>query len=342
MKAKEIGLRGWASAAVLALGALAAPAAAETLDELAAKAAAEGEIVWYEANSAEMGDKLTAAFAKQFPKVKLRFQPIAGAQGITARIVQETDAKAATADVTTTGIDQIHALTKRGLTEQIDWPQYGVPKELTPDGHAVATTAAIWVIVYNKNKVVAADAPKGWDDLADPKWKGKLGIWAIGHTQANLAADWGEARTDAWMAKLVKQEPLLFKSNFTIAQNLASGELSVGITPLHVAQATQAKGAPIAIVAAEPSSLSMIYSAVIKGTKRPNGARLLIAWLSSKEGALAYEKATERGNPYLAFTESAQFLKGRKLSTFPPQETDKLQALVAKYTGMLREAGAAR
>jgi len=342
MKSMNIGR--WAGGAALALaaGALAAPAAAETLAELAATAAAESEIVWYEANSAEMGDKLTAAFQKQFPNVKLRFQPIAGAQGITARIVQETNAKADTADVTTTGIDQIHALTKRGLTEKIEWTRYGVPANLSPDQHAVATTAAIWVIVYNKNKVAAAEAPKSWDDLADPKWKGKLGIWAIGHTQANLAAAWGEARTDAWMAKIVKQEPLLYKSNFTIAQNLASGELSVGITPLHVAQSTKAKGAPIEIVAAEPSALSMIYSAVIKGTKRPNGARLLVAWLSSKEGALAYETATARGNPYLAFTKSAQFLEGRKLSTFPPQETDKLQALVAKYTGVLRNAGAAR
>lgn len=342
MKRTSIGTTWRIGAAALALAAVAAPAAAETLEELAAKAAAEGEIVWYEANSAEMGDKLTAAFAKQFPKVKLRFQPIAGAQGITARIVQETDAKAETADVTTTGIDQIHALTRRGLTERIEWTRYGVPAALSPDQHAVATTAAIWVVVYNRNKVAAADAPRGWDDLADPKWKGKLGIWAIGHTQANLAAVWGEQRTDEWMAKIVKQEPLLYKSNFTIAQNLASGEISVGITPLHVAQSTKAKGAPIEVVAAEPSALSMIYSAVIKGTKRPNGARLLVAWLSSKEGALAYEQATERGNPYLDFTASAQFLKGRKLSTFPPQETDRLQALVAKYTGVLRNAGTAR
>ncbi|MCW5773355.1 MAG: extracellular solute-binding protein [Rhodospirillaceae bacterium] len=327
-----------AAAAVLA----ARPAAAESLDELAAKAAGEGEIVWYEANSAEMGDRIVAAFNKQFPKVKLRFQRIAGAQGITARIVQESEAKAATADVTTTGIDQIYGLNKRGLTESIDWSKYGVPKELTPTPYAVAATAAVWVIVYNKNKVSAADAPKSWDDLADPKWKGKLGIWAIGHSQANLAGEWGEAKTDAWMQKLVKQEPLLYKSNFTIAQNLASGEISVGITPLHVAQSTAAKGAPITIVAAEPTPMSMIYSAVIKGTKKPNGSRLLIAWLSSKEGALAYEQATKRGNPFLPFTATAQFLKGRKLATFKPDETDKLQALITKYTGMLRGAGAAR
>ena len=337
----------WLAAVPRALAALALLAAtgtarAESLQELADKAAGEGEIVWYEANSSEMGDRITAAFAKEFPKVKLRFQSITGAQGITARIVQEAQASAPTADVTTTGIDQIYALSKRGLTEKIDWAKYGVPAALTPEPDAIATTAAIWVIVYNKNKVSAADAPKGWDDLADPKWKGKLGIWAIGHSQANLAADWGEAHTDAFMQKLASQEPLLYKSNFTIAQNIASGEISVGITPYHVAKSTAAKGAPIEIVAAEPAPLSMIYSAVIKGTKRPNGARLLIAWLSAKSGALAYEAATERGNPYLEFTETAAFLKGKKLSTFKPNETDKLQMLITKYTGMLRNAGPAR
>ncbi|MCZ7600389.1 MAG: hypothetical protein M5U09_25345 [Gammaproteobacteria bacterium] len=46
--------------AVFAAASLAA--SAQTVEELAAKAASEGEIVWYEANSPEMGDKLVAAF----------------------------------------------------------------------------------------------------------------------------------------------------------------------------------------------------------------------------------------------------------------------------------------
>ncbi len=331
-----------ASMTVAAVAAASATAAAESLDELAAKAAGEGEIVWYEANSPEMGDKLVAAFNEQFPDVKLRFQRVPGAQGITTKIVQESEAGAATADVTTTGIDQVYGLYERGLIESIDWSQYGVPAVLTPEPYAVATTAAIWVIVYNTNDVSEQDAPRSWDDLADDKWRGKLGIWAIGHSQANLAAEWGEEKVTALTEKLVAQEPLLFKSNFTIAQNLASGEISVGITPLHVALATQAKGAPIGIVAPEPAPMSMIYSGVIKGTPRPNGARLLVAWLSSESGALAYEAATGRGNPYLEFTETARYLSGRQLSTFAPQETGTLQALVAKYTEVLRGAGTAQ
>lgn len=317
-------------------------ARAETMDELAEKAAAGGPVHWYEANSPEMGDKIVAAFQERFPDVELRFERVTGAQGITARIVQETEADAPSADATTTGVDQIVALYDRGLVADVDWAQYGVPETLTPTSYAVAATSATWVIVYNTDQVSAEEAPKTWDDLTDPEWKNRIGLWAIGHSQANLAAAWGEERVTAFTEALVKNEPLLFKSNFTIAQHLASGELSVGITPLHVALATKAKGAPIEIVAPEPTPLSMIYSAVLKEARNPAGAKLLVVWLSSEEGALAYEKATGRGNPYLSFTETAAYLEGRELSTFAPHETAKLQELVEKYTTMLRTAGTAR
>ncbi|MCZ7600388.1 MAG: ABC transporter substrate-binding protein [Gammaproteobacteria bacterium] len=203
--------------------------------------------------------------------------------------------------MTTTGIDQIYGLYERGLIESIDWSAYGVPAELTPQPYAVAATAATWVIVYNTNNVAEADAPKSWEDLADPKWRGKLGIWAIGHAQANLAAEWGEERVTAWMEQLVAQEPLLYKSNFTIAQNLASGEISVSITPLHVALATQRRARRSA--SSHPSRLprGMIYSGVIKGTPRPNGARL---WSrgSAPSPAPRLRRTTGRGNPFLKFT----------------------------------------
>ena len=92
------------------------PAAAESLEELAAKAADESEIIWYEANTPEMGDMIIAEFEKQFPDVTLRFERVTGAQGLYARILQETEAKAPTADVATTGIDQIYALYERSLS----------------------------------------------------------------------------------------------------------------------------------------------------------------------------------------------------------------------------------
>ncbi len=45
---------------------------------------------------------------------------------------------------------------------------------LDPDGFNAPSGGFTMVIVYNKNLVSEAEAPKTWADLADPKWKGKI------------------------------------------------------------------------------------------------------------------------------------------------------------------------
>jgi iron(III) transport system substrate-binding protein len=318
-------------------------AAAESLSELADKTPKGSEIVWYEANPPEMGDKVVAEFKKQFQNVTLRFERVTGAQGLFARILQETEAKAPTADVVTTGIDQIYALHEKSLSASVKWQDYGLPEAVAKEPYAVTTATTTWVIIYNTDQTPKAEAPKSWSDLLDPKWKGrKIGLWAIGHAQANLAAVWGEQKVDDYVKKLVDQQPLLYKSTYPVTQNVASGELVLGIVPVHVAHSAMAAGAPIGVVFAEPVPLSIISSGILANSPNPNGARLLVAWLSSKEGALAYEKAMGRGNPYLPYTETAKLLQGKTLSVFPATKTNELQRLVSKYTEMLRSAGAAR
>ena len=59
------------------------------------------------------------------------------------------------------------------------------------------------VIVFNKEKMQAAAAPQNYEDLADPKWKGKVLIRSSGNiynqslTGSILAAD-GPEKTEAW------------------------------------------------------------------------------------------------------------------------------------------------
>src|SRR5690242_5046914 len=102
-----------------------APAAAETLEQLAAKVPKGTDIIWYEASPPEMGEKIVADFQKQFPGLKLRYDRVTGAQGLVARVLQESEANAVTADVATTGIDQIYALNDRKLSAAVDWSKYG-------------------------------------------------------------------------------------------------------------------------------------------------------------------------------------------------------------------------
>ena len=57
-----------------------------------------------------------------------------------------------------------------------------VPAHLRdPDNNWFGFSKRARVIMYNKEKVSAAAVPKNYEDLADPKWKGKLLIRASGH-----------------------------------------------------------------------------------------------------------------------------------------------------------------
>src|SRR5436853_7852766 len=42
------------------------------------------------------------------------------------------------------------------------------------DGYYFTLRATVNVIAYNTKLVPAAEAPKGWKDLLDPKWRGKM------------------------------------------------------------------------------------------------------------------------------------------------------------------------
>ena len=79
-----------------------------------------------------------------------------------------------------------------------------VPAHLRdPDNNWFGFSKRARVIVYNKEKVTAATAPQTYEDLADPKWKGKLLIRPSGHIYNQslvgslLAAD-GPEKTEAW------------------------------------------------------------------------------------------------------------------------------------------------
>ena len=79
-----------------------------------------------------------------------------------------------------------------------------VPAHLRdPDNNWFGFSKRARVIMYNKEKVTAADAPKNYEDLADPKWKGKLLIRSSGHIYnqslvGSLLAAIGPEKTEAW------------------------------------------------------------------------------------------------------------------------------------------------
>ncbi|MEC8425259.1 MAG: extracellular solute-binding protein, partial [Myxococcota bacterium] len=78
------------------------------------------------------------------------------------------------------------------------------PRFRHSEGKWVGTSGRLRVLVYDTTKVKPEDMPRRLEELADPKWKGRIG-WAPGNGsfQAHVSAlrhTWGEEKTKAWLA----------------------------------------------------------------------------------------------------------------------------------------------
>lgn len=79
-----------------------------------------------------------------------------------------------------------------------------VPAHLRdPDNNWFGVSKRARVILFNKAKVAASAAPQNYEDLADPKWKGKILIRSSGHIYnqslvGSLLAALGPEKTEAW------------------------------------------------------------------------------------------------------------------------------------------------
>jgi len=299
----------------------------------------EPPVLWYDANPQEQADAMVRAFHARHPAIPVRTQRFVGGSDIATRILQETQAGVATADIATTGADQVWQLAARNLLRRGDWAALGVPAGLAGSPFAVAFAASVHLILYNTRLVPAAAAPSGWDDLADPRWDGRIGLLAVPTAFAHLAEVWGEERAERYVAAVARLRPVLFRSSFPMAQALGAGEIAVASVTFQGAQASVKAGAPVALVVPDPVPVNTVYAAMPRGGRSPAGAQILLSWLASAEGALATEAATNRGIHRVHPTRAAALIQGRTVAEFPPEETATYARILTHLTGLLRAGG---
>ena len=331
------------AALVTAAGLGATGASADMLSDLAKEAAAnEHPVVWYESSKEDQIEKVIAKFNERYPDVKVQHLRVAGGNKMTGRIIQEVQGQGYTGDLVTTGAAQAWEMNDRSLLQSADWQALGVPKKLTPVDFTVAIAASVYVIIINTDRVKPADEPKGWDDINDPKWKGRMGSWVRAGAHTQMAKVWGVEKAQAELEEYVKLQPLLFKSTFPLAQQVGAGEVDIAIGFFHTAQPPMDAGAPVKRIALDPAPMHTIYTSMTKGARNTPGAKLFLSWLATPEGAAAYEGATSRGNHLMEGTKTYDLVKNAEVAEWPAEETDKYQETFAVFNKILGSAGAAR
>ena len=221
---------------------------ADRMQRLIDGARKEGEITIYTSAPSDDMLALTAAFEKKYG-IKAKVWR-ASSEKVLGRGITEARGNRFDADVYETNGPELEALYREKLLQLVKSPSLGdlVPQAILPHGEWVSTRINIFTAAYNTNLIKKEDLPKTYQDLLNPKWKGKLGIEAEDADWfAGVVADIGEEAGLKLFRDIVATNGLSVRKGHTLLTNLvASGEVPIALTIYNYkAEQLKNKGAPI-------------------------------------------------------------------------------------------------
>lgn len=273
--------------AVLFLAPLAR--AQETTPGLVAAAEKEGAVVWYCAVDVKVAEAVAKAFRAQYPKIRVDVER-AGSERVFQRINQEYQSNIKNVDVVNSS-DASHFL----FWKQQKWLARHVPPDVKrfpakyqdPEGTFAVWRATLAVMAYNTNLVPEKDAPTGYLDLLDPKWKGKLVKSHPGYSGTSLTGTYALSKALGWeyFEKLAKQGVQQLQSTTAPPKTIASGERAVMVdgNEYNIFMEIQAKSPVKPIYAKEGTPFVTSPSAIFAGAPHPNAARVFENFLFTQE-----------------------------------------------------------
>lgn len=321
-----------ALAAFLALTPLISAAqapAAESWPAVEAAAAKEGKVSIYHNLNPSGAELLANEFRKAKPGIEVEMTRL-GSAPLIQRFGTEFAAGRHLADVVITfPDDRITDGMKAG------WMAAWVPPELKaykPEANYQGKNMMFNIqtsreaIIWNKQKVKPADAPKEWADLFNPKWKGKVGLnppWRSVAIQG-IVAYWEKLGLGDTAAKLKANDVRFFEGSGGILQAVIRGDIHVAEltdVPLNTALAD---GAPIGFVYPKSGTVrSEAYMFVANKAPHPNAGKVFANWILSEKGQIQLQthaglSGTRPGIPpmsHLPATSTLKTVDGDELTT---------------------------
>lgn len=262
---------------------------------LAGTARAEEKVVWYTGTSVEASDDLTKMFTEKTGIPSEFFR--AGGLKVAQKFEQEVKANQVMASVVSTAIPSLIAQWARdGLIMEYDSPEHSAyPESVVIAGFAAPITADPQSPAYNTELVSPEEAPKTWEDLLDPKWKGKMTM--VDATSSGGALHWYSAMRKhfgkEYMEKLSEQDILVRTGGGDVVNTLISGERPIAaiLTQYHALKPIS-KGASLRLVT-PPEGVPINFNAIFIPAAAPNpeeGKKFLDFALSKEAQTFLSEK----------------------------------------------------
>ena len=264
---------------------------ADRMDKVTAAAKKEGTLTLYTTIAEKDLPAIVGPFEKKYG-IKVSVWR-AGTDKVLQRTVTEYQAKKYDVDAVHFGAPEMEALTREKVLAPVTSPVHADLQAGSVPAHKAwaATILSVWVQAYNTNALKKEDLPKTYKDLANPKYKGKLGI---------------EAKNDDWFATVVhlmgsEAQGLKFfqdvvaangispRQGHTLLNNMVvSGEVPLALTVYnYMPEQAKKKGAPIEWFALEPAVARANAIGVTRHAPHPNAALLFYEYMLGPEGQKA-------------------------------------------------------
>jgi iron(III) transport system substrate-binding protein len=242
-------------------------------------------------------------------------------------------------DVFWTGL--ISAMVETNALMEIDWTgTYGADPSLTMgkwglrthDGHQSMVTV-------NTRRVSTEDSPKTYDDLLDPKWRGRIAMPRSPYPWIAMTYARGEAETEVFLSRLIaEQEPKMLARYADIRARVLSGEFPIGIgTDIF---SLVKRRAPVAHPDIDLLVLSSSGAFVLAGAEHPAAAKLWALWAVSAEGQAVLEEERSYSLSETPGTALNAYAQGRRVVHVPFEwRLENHDRLSAKYLAILDGPG---
>ncbi len=268
----------------------AAPEPVAVTPALIEAARKEGKVVYYTPIDLPVAEVIAKAFEAKYPGITVRVERT-GAERVFQRIGQEYASNIHAVDVVTSS-DAAHFIVwkREGLLLPFvpdDVAKHYAAEQKDPDGMFAAFRASLSVIGYNTRLVKAADAPKSFADLLDPKWTGKIVKGHPGYSGTIMTATYEIARDIGWdyFEKLARQRVMQVQSAADPPKKLGLGERAVMADGNeYVLFQVKESGGPVEVVyPTEGTPLIVSPNGVFRAAPNPNAARLFQCFCFSPE-----------------------------------------------------------
>jgi iron(III) transport system substrate-binding protein len=307
----------------------------ERLDKLEQLAEQEGgQLSLYTSLTSDVEDAVAGAFEDAYSVDVSVYR--SDSETVLKRLSEEHRANFRGADIVETNGSELFNLNREGVL--VDYQPAALP-ELVEGSDFEGWTATRYnkfVTSWNTRLIKDGEQPKSWEDLADPRFDGKLGLELGDVEWYKTLYEWfvEQGKSEAEAQKIFEDMARggqIIKGHTVMGELMAAGEVQVEASNYsYLVQQLQDKGAPVAWKpTVEPIISRPNGAGLVSGARHPATAMLFLEWLLGDGQKVLAEERLDAASKKLATAKGAEEIRVDLPSLIAKQDewTDRYEQL---------------